>query len=487
MCFNCYAVVYNSITCKAPKSNIVDKKWLGCLAYIYVLWHPIAFENWLGTRLYRNSLFPPLMFLFLALMLIWLNFGTPLVPQQNPQRMKPRLMSLKMVGGHALLGLLWGVPTCLIFLLKEDTVWCFPLVGASLGIKIALIAKEHVPVTRKILCMLLSLCPILPVGGGIWAAKEINQQYFGVSLLNTRTEGEVAEFVAKVYKVDNEDQSVDIWSPESSIDAVFKVSKTLSSNPKLLWSVKHIGFVGSDIKQNPLRGDFLTWQIRVAYDNTFGWHDEPSVQHFFKQANEEIDKAFADGRLKKTEKHSPSALLVPRDSEQMLDLVGPSSYSWWDSVVMLDYHATKNTNNPGHDGRNVRGLNRMHVDPADPNPVRFPWFSFETAQRVSSSVRLIYSFINVILLIACGIGTMLLIANLIRKKGCGMVVYLGALGLLAYAWVYCFSVNWFAEFLNNPYVTFFYSACVSIPLVSIGLLLGISVFAMQLRVLFAKH
>ncbi|WP_214376845.1 hypothetical protein [Bifidobacterium colobi] len=454
-------------------------RWLACFSYAYVLWHPIAFDGWLGTRLYRNSLFPPLMFLLLGLMLIWLNYGIPLLRVKSVNG-EGWPSSGKALVGYAILGLLLGAPLCLIYLLKEDSVWCVPLLVAIVAVKIAMVVLSRTAIIKKILCAVLALCPLIPVVIGVKACEAINQRYFGVSMINTRMEGEVGDFVAKVYQVDNKDQNMTIWTPESSIDAVFNVSPTLSKNPKLLWSVKHIMFTYPDIKKNPLTGDFLTWQIRFAYDNTFGWDNERSVQDFFKQVNKEIDAAFDDGRLKKTTKISLSSMLVPRNINEIMSLIGSANYSWSDSAVIYYYRLSGKGNSSDKDDNNIRGLKRMRVDPGDPNPEPFPWFSFEASRRVSSVDRVIYSVLNVLMIIAAIVETIRLIAGLIRKiRMQGLLIYIGALGLLAYAWVYCFSVNWYTEYLHDRFVTFFYSGGVAIPLIAVPLMLFVGLLSIR--------
>lgn len=34
--------------------RLFHKRWLSLFAYMYVLWNPLAFDNWIGIRVYRN-------------------------------------------------------------------------------------------------------------------------------------------------------------------------------------------------------------------------------------------------------------------------------------------------------------------------------------------------------------------------------------------------------------------------------------------------
>lgn len=451
--------------------------WLGVASYLYVLWNPIAFENCLGTRLYRNSLFPPLIFLMLGLMLLWLDWGTPVYGKTER---KERFRCLP-AGGFVLLSLVLGATICLVLLLKEDAEWCLPLVAAIMVFKLVVMAWKYRRWASRLTALALVLTMLIPVGAGIGLCKAINARYFGVSLLNTRTEGEVAEFVKSVYSVDSEDQNYDIWAPESSIDAVFSVSPTLSKNPKLLWSVKHVMFTAPDIRQNPLHGDFLTWQIRFAYDNTYGWSSEPDVQDFFRQANKEIDQAFKSGELHRTSKIRLSGLLVPRDGGSVVALIPKAAVLWHDSLVFASYADTFHENSLDQVPENIRGLERMHVDVTNPNPSVLG-LDATRAKRVAAVLVKIYRLLNYILL-AMAVLSFILVAVLCvrRRYRIGLLTAIGCIGLGTYAWVYCFSVKWFSEFLNNGYWDFFYSGCVAIPFIAFSLLLGTGLFFRSCR------
>ena len=442
------------------------------IVYIYVLWNPIAFDSWLGLRLYRNSLYPPLMFLFFGLMLLWMNWQTPLVRGAKGCK-KHRGIALC---GYILLGISLGIAMGLVYLLKEDSVWFLPLIAFLVVFKNVMLVRHRPRGYKKFVAatctpFVIAVCMILVVAG-------INYRYFGVPLLNSRTSGEVAGFASRVYSIDNPDQNGVIWAPKTSIEAAFRVSPTLQGNPKLLYSLEHVMFTSPNIDEKPLKGDFLTWQIRFAYEDTYGWTDEAVIQKFFSQANKEIDAAFEKGTLKKTSKISLSGMLVPRRSAELPALAVRATDLW---LYALNYSQIsvpkKARNSRSTDPRNVAGLKRMRVDIDNPNPQPIPFFSRESALGLVRLIKVVYSAVNsVFALIFVGCGLLALGRKM--PSGNGLVMG-GAFCFLFYGWVYCFSVSWFGTFLmqnDDPlYILFFYSGCIAVPFVEMGLLLALGI------------
>ena len=421
--------------------------------------------------MYRNSLSPPLLFLMLGLMLLWMNWGTPIYRRSGEKH--PNLF--KSIVDFGVLSLILGSTICLVLLLKEDAEWCIPLV-AFVGIfKGAMFAWKYRKWTKKLFAMGMIVVMLIPIGSGIELCKSINKKYFGVPMLNTRTEGELADFVRNVYIVDSKDQNYEIWAPESSIDAIFSVSPTLSKDPKLLWSVKHVMFTAPDIKQKPIYGDFLTWQIRFSYENTYGWTSETDVQNFFARANTEIKQAFDSGRLQRTTKMRLSGLLVPRDTESVAGLLPKASVLWRYSLTFEPYQETQHGNSMNQAIENIKGLECMHVDASNPNPL-MPGVDFALAKRVSVALVKTYRLMNCSMAVITILALVAVIVQCIKKKRRSLLIAVGCVGLASYAWVYCFSVKWFSEYLHDAYIDFFYSGSVAIPFIAFSLLLGLGLF-----------
>ena len=475
--------------------RISHSRPVGFLAYVYVIWNPIAFENWLGTRAYRNSLFPPLLFLTLGACIIWLDMIRPLVGDKAPRSRQEKALSTGSLVRYAGMGVALGISFLLLVLLKEDSVWCVPIALLALGYQLANVIRTCRATggsrARKAVVVCLTVVPLLVTLSGIGLLKAVTYACFGVPLVNTRTEGEVAGFVARVYQIRSHDQSTTIWSPKSSIEAAFSASETLSESPELLHCVEHGGFVSSDLETDPLRGDFLTWQIRAAYDKAYGWDDEAEVQEFFGQVNGELDQAFEAGELTRTEKFSPSSLLVPRNAQEILDIVPDAAWAFARAFDLGPYAPTTQLNYESTKETNLIGLEVLGVDVSDPNPELFlPYFSADDARQLTLGVLEAYRVINVLL--AGSVIAALLVFVTRRRGGLrgGGLVLVGVGGLLVYGFAYCYSATWFAEYLGGQmplesyrYALFFYTACVATPFIDVALMAGAALLVRLLRAL----
>lgn len=456
-------------------------------AYCYVIWNPIAFEHWLGIRLYRNSLFAPLVFVLLGSAILLFDVFTPLIDDRVKCRYvsnahHARLTQVLSIDtnrlvarfcGYAVIAVVCGLTAAVLYLLKEDSEWLLPLLIFIVIYKLIAVSSSKHDAWVKVIVCLLTLSMPLTFAATVAAAKSANQRDFGVSVLNTRTEGELAGFVARIYKIDNPDQTPRTWAPVTSIEQAFQASPTLQQVPKLQWNLEHGGFVVPDIRENPVYGDFLTWQIRIALNDSGLWENEESVQQLFAKANRELDAAFESGQLQETDKHTPSEMAVPRTLQQIFGIVPDTLINFYQSFDPHQvYKSPSLRNTAGGDELNIQGLQQMNVDPNNPNPEHFRFLTYERASRLAAVIMRIYVVINYCLLVTMLIA---IVATIHRRKLHGnlqrwrMLIF--AALMMLYGLAYSFSIAWFAEFLMNQYVSYFYSAGVVAPFIAVGLLM----------------
>lgn len=453
---------------------LFHKLWVSLLGYIYVLWNPIAFESWLGTRLYRNSLFAPCLFILIALFLIILNYKTPLVGSVENAEMT----SSKSVGAilsYLLLCVATGCLVTYIYLLKEDSIWILPLFIFVIVYKLFLFARTfgHRSLTVNMCYVMITVLMAGVAVAGLQLVSYSNRMNYGVGLLNTRTEGEVAGFVERVYQIDSDGQTPDIWAPEDSIRQVFDVSPTLNSIPGLRYGILHKGFAAPDIKVNPLKGDFLGWQVRTVMEESGQWKNESKIQKTFKQVNSEIDSAFNDGRLKKTKKYAVVKSMVPRTPQQIMALFKPSIKAmYWTVDSRRVYSVENHLNSDSSDWENQAGLKLYGINSQKPNEPRIPSFPVEVARRVAlliSKVYLIINFVLILILVGAVAGVCL---GKFKPTFMLARMYVFIVLMMLYGWVYCFTISWFAEFLHADYVLYFYTNGSALPFVQTALLIG---------------
>ena len=466
-------------------------RWLSVFAYLYVLWNPVAFEDWSGTRLYRNSVFAPVMFILLAGFMLYLSAGTPINrkyrhtdgEQSKESSSKGPAVAkalLSFVGhlGTVVLAVLVGDWFVFLYDLKEDSIWLVPILLAVVVIKAVYGLCTAHSWKKRIVVLMLCIAPLLTVYSGIQLIKANNERSFGVAELNTRTEGELARFISFVYILDNPEQDTTIWAPYDSIEAVFHASDTLSHYPDLLTHIEYGGLKSPSIRQQPLKGDALSWRLIDAIDKTIGMDDQAAVQRLFAKANAEIQKAFDSGELERTTKITVSESMVPRTREQIAELIEPA-WDYYVNVFQLahNYQVTWHHNSSDSTGVNQTGLRQVNIRADNPNPIVFPWFSFASAQKTVGKLLPIYSGINTLLGIALLLSIIAtIIVAIIRKRWMPLGCLSLALCLEVYGFAYTFFVYWFSESLNSEYKTFFYMYGPVTALISMGLLLGIGSF-----------
>lgn len=468
-------------------------KTLSIFTYLFVLWNPLAFEQWLGTRLYRNSLFAPLLFIFIASLLLFVTAlsdkdkntsstaQNAIYTNQQDTNLDNGTKSLAKdalkLSGFALFSLCLGFLTFFIYIQKEDMIWIIPFFIFAIGLKLVRILRSNSYLSKKIITSLLCVMPIFTFYLGIHEYKKVNHDLFGVDLFNTRTEGELAAFAGLIQQIDTPDQTPTIWTPASSIEKVFSVSPTLKKYPQLLHDIEHIDFAAPDIKKNPLTGDFLTWQLRNAIKSSIGWTDERKIQTLFGTANKEIQQAFDSGKLRRTEKITLSPSLVPRTKSEILSLLIPSLQTYWLNYAPgREYVVSTQSNSPSNDpaGVNFAGLKKLNIDTSNPNPHYLGTFSAETARRIAAALVHCYTFLNIFLLCLQAFSLVYAVNQLLKSR-CAYITYLVfSMCFLLYGFAYCFVSQWYAEYLNNSYTSFFYSAGCTTPFAITSLLFGLA-------------
>ena len=266
-------------------------KFLEYGIFFYTLFLPIAFEQEGGLRMYRNGIIAPLTILFLAFLLL------------NLVRLFRGREGKKVM---ILLPLALGIIFTYTYYIKEDGIWFLAVllffdVLLLVNLLVSLIRRGRTSSSLLLNGALVIAVPLLVFALSTGVYVKINQHFFGVSETNTRTSGELGEFVQSVYAVDSPDQTDAIWSPLSAVDQVFSASETLQSRPDLYEHLLQNPWSNGDLKTNPLKGDYLSWAIRYAADCSWNhvWN-EAEISAFFHQVNAEIDAAFESGKLKKT-------------------------------------------------------------------------------------------------------------------------------------------------------------------------------------------
>lgn len=448
-------IVAAILTVKMLK-NITENKFLLIFTYLFILFTPSAFDVFIGTRLYRNSIIVPFVLITFVLMLdIVLNLIT-----------KSKICSINVICNSVFLGFVFSFT----YYIKEDGIWLLPCLVLTVLISVAIVSYRYVKFNKineinqsktRVIMLVVTIClPILIFTLNTNIYKLINYHYFGVYEINTRTEGEVGKFVNNVYKIKSDDRTVEIWAPYDAIDKAFKSSKTLGNYPELKDKIIHTPWFGGDINKEPIYGDFLTWVLRSALVDSNVWQSERQVSDLFRQVNIELEDAFNNGTLQKDNKFQISASSGGRSLKEILQLKNLVVQQYKCALKLDGYYPGGNFGSYQHLGfceaaTILTNMNHMPFEHDIINNYKLKQFSY--GNNIASDVFKIYSFINPILFILSVVSILIVCFKIFRKKyenkASKRVVHVSVtlimFILLGISFMYAIGIAWFSEFLSS--------------------------------------
>ena len=430
-------------------TGVNDKK-IFLLIYVFVLFTPEAF-GYPGMRLYRNSAMIPMYFICLEMIALffivhWKNFE----------------MSLKR---KIFESLILGLVFTFTFYIQEAGVWilaCLVAVIFLCTVKIFLdkfFIKSEITVSEIGLKIIVLILPLVIFSVGTHFYKSVNEKYFGVYVINARTEGELGNFVKNIYKISSNQRTGKIWAPTDAIEKAIEVSPTLQENPKLQNEIFHSHWFGGDIKENPIRGDFLTWVMMSAVKNSGICKNYVEQEQFFKKVNSELETAFENGTLERDKKFQISSSMGGRNLKEIFDLrklVGKTyfTYIWTanfkgkiDSKILYP-EASKNLSDEDKKNRyheeitkfcNFSNIN-FFEDKSD----------FEKIESIANFFLIIYAVLNTSMFILSFVG---LIKSFKNQRE--MFLSVITVGIFLLSLVYSFAIAWFSEFIGYGAIPFY--------------------------------
>ncbi|MBR0058120.1 MAG: hypothetical protein IJP99_02150 [Methanobrevibacter sp.] len=294
----------------AVYNYLTKNKIILALIYLFIIFLPCGMDLFISGRVYRNAAIAPFLILFLSSLFIFMN----------------KVISDD-ISNRSLL--IWGIVLGIIFTfnyyLKEDGIGILLLFLASIFLVlilkfVPLVKNKSFNIKKSYKIIVLCIVPLLIFVGCTFAYSEINYQNFGVHDINTRTEGELGEFYHNLLLIDDKNNSDVYWVTYSTIDKAWNASPTLKSRPDLFENWVHSGWAQGNLKENKLNGDTTAWSLRDALATSGLYTDEKSTSDFFHKVNAELDDAFKNGDLNKSDKIFISKYAVGRSVGEIFDL-----------------------------------------------------------------------------------------------------------------------------------------------------------------------
>ena len=437
-------------------SKITKNNFIRVLSYIYVLFMPIGYNVSVGMRVYRNSIIVPSVLITISIAaLLFMDI-------------KNKILDKKFIFKLVLLGIFFTFT----YYIKEDGLWiyCCLIFFILFSIVYYLFCTKNIKRDIKILFILV---PIILFYLLTFCYKRVNKHYFGVYEINTRTEGELGKFVNNIYKIDSNDKSIICWAPYDSIEKAYNASETFKSNKNLFESIVSTESydLKGDIKENPIRGDFLSWVLRFELVKNSMWTSEVEVSELFKKINNELDLAFKNGTLKRSKKLqiiSSSGGYSIDEIKKLFPIISDS----FKSVIFFDGFRHQILNK-----RMMMSLNDKSVyDEAldlfskklNMNEIKNENFdnSNEKVMKVLKFLYIIYGILNTILFINFIFVTIFNIYVFIKNKfklneNKNLILTISNIIFFVIILVYTFAISWFIYFLcdiekyNFNYIIFY--------------------------------
>lgn len=411
--------------------------------YSYVLFFPMAF-TYAGVRLYRNAPLMPLYFIVITMMAILfvLYWG----------KIKARFRNLLLF--NFFLGLLFT----LVFYFKEDGIWLLLCLIAISILCFAKVILDKFDFKLKLKHFAVLVMPFIIFSAVTVAYKQINQNYFGVYLINNRTEGELGRFVKLIYKIKSDERDGKHWAPTDALLQAFAASETLNKSESLKDTILHTFWFEGDIVKNPIHGDFLTWVMHSALKDSGQCNSFFEQEEYLKKVNDELDKAFDNGILQKDDKFQIVSSMGGRNLKEIFDLrkiIGKIYRSFvifaWDNepfALEKKIYLEKGFEIDQEKMDLYRELNLQvsaitNTDVFELNP------DYTTANVIVEFLLIVYSAVNSVLFILAFGGIILFLIKLFKKElsYSEVLVFTVTFSEFVLSFVLCLSIAWFVDFL----------------------------------------
>lgn len=441
-------VLASSVSAVAMRP-LIKKRWLLCFLYLFFLYSPVTLTSEYSTRIYRNTLVVPAVFLVIGC-LVGLYF-----------RRKGSLKSFA----------LWSVGLSLIFpfywYVREDSLWLLPLVLVGVGIiagsifftnqyefhlkNLPMSIKKITVTKQQVVKLSLCLLPFILLFSTTTVLKNTNQERYGISSVNDRTGGAFGKVSKQLIRLDDgtdlNETNATIWVSKKALKKAETVSPTLKSISKNIDWIYH-GSPWTDGSE--IAGDIIFWALRDAADQAGYYKDGQKTEEFWQTVDSELSAAYKKDTLKKKKE---LYLTATGDGKRIKDLPVVASFmkSGFDyNVFYKDYaQGSDVTLGPKKDVSATEKLlkhsfsNNWQDVNAEAQPVKLTRIA-----KLSNLIIGLYRKLLPIWLVICSLGFLAILSGSIFAKK-QLEIYRGLLliiiGLLLSYLIFLIGVSWFCS------------------------------------------
>lgn len=271
-----------SVSCMVFSSalkNIFSSKKSVIIIYIALLFHPISYCSTVLQRVYRNGLGVVLtLCVFGGLLHLYFTIGR--------ERMRCPLLWSAFTGVS--LGYLW--------ITKSDTVWVLPFTGTvCLVMFFFLIAKRReLKILPRLLCLVFPFLGILLCSSMV---KLLNVQRYGATAVEYYAA--VMEDLTHI-KSGRVDEKIPLTRKQ--LRELYEISPTLDSvRVELEIAMSDHNEYDTNPYDGEVEAGWLGWAFVKGFSEAGVYDDCETANTFYKNVYEELEAAFASGRLERIE------------------------------------------------------------------------------------------------------------------------------------------------------------------------------------------
>lgn len=273
--------------------GVTKNKYVLLVIYLFFLYSPITFMNEYSTRLYRNGIvIPAVLIIFASIIALYFR------REAAVKRLLPWHLALALM-----LPFYWYI--------REDSIWILPFFIAATAITIyRLIFKKGLldflrykgssnkkgQLLTKIILLCLPLATLFTTNQMI---KKINQDHYGVAVVNDRTEGPFAATMTQLIRLDDgtniNQKASEIWISKKAFKKAMTVSPTLNSAKKdINWLYNKSGWAPQG---QEIAGDIVFWAVRTAMEHGGYYDNAKKADVFWQKVTDELATAYKTGKI----------------------------------------------------------------------------------------------------------------------------------------------------------------------------------------------
>jgi hypothetical protein len=271
-----------SISCMVFSSaleNIFSSKKSVIIIYIALLFHPISYCSTVLQRVYRNGLGVVLaLCVFGGLLHLYFTIGRESIRE-------PLLWS-------AFTGLSLGY----LWITKSDTVWVLPFTGTVCLVMFFLLIgkRRELKILPRCLCLLFPILGILLCSSMV---KLLNIQRYGATAVEYY--GEVMDDLTHI-KSGRVDEKIPLTRKQ--LRGLYDISPTLASvRAELEIAMSDHSEYDTNPHDGEVEAGWLGWAFVRGFSEAGVYEDCETANTFYKNIYEELEAAFASGRLERIE------------------------------------------------------------------------------------------------------------------------------------------------------------------------------------------